>query len=118
MVGMSDMEQCLPSVHELKTWTDPFEAIWLAKKGFEFRRNDRNFHLGDYLLLKEWYPPSDTVDIMADPPVGYSGRVILARVHYILFGGQFGLPEGYCIMQLKVLQKFENRGVAKDVMQP
>lgn len=74
--------------HELKTWSEPFQAMWEGRKSFEFRRNDRDFQVGDFLLLKEWNPGS-----------GYTGRGITVDVTYILYEG-FGLPDGYCIMSL------------------
>jgi hypothetical protein len=76
--------------HDLKTWPDPFQAVWEGKKLFELRRNDRNFRVGDSLLLREWLP--DTRE--------YTGRCIQAEVTFVLHGGEFGLPEGLVVMSL------------------
>jgi hypothetical protein len=39
--------------HELKCWPEFFKPIQSGEKTFELRRNDRNFHLNDILILKE-----------------------------------------------------------------
>jgi hypothetical protein len=78
--------------HFLKTWPSAFEDVIYGRKTFEFRLNDRDFCMGDKLVLLEW-----------DPLGG--GKYTLAESHwvvgYILHGGQFGVPVGYCIMSLK-----------------
>lgn len=46
-----------PIVHELKCWPQFFEAIKDGRKRHDLRRNyDRNFHVGDTLLLCEFCP--------------------------------------------------------------
>lgn len=77
-------------IHELKILPEYFDAICLGHKTFEIRKNDRNFHVGDWLLLKEW-----------NPETGYTGYEILRYVSYILYDWQAGLKDGYCIMALK-----------------
>lgn len=47
------------TIHELKTWSPFFEAIANEEKTFEVRRNDRDFQVGDILLLREWDPVTD-----------------------------------------------------------
>jgi hypothetical protein len=87
-------------LHELKTWQEPFQAIWDDLKTFEYRLNDRDFKVGDVLMLKEFIPMHDA----------YTTRVIIADVKYILKEG-FSIPEGYCIMQLTIIKKVEgNKG--------
>jgi len=81
----------MKKTHELKTWPEYFEAIWDERKNFELRKNDRNFEVGDVLLLQEYEPTTEV----------YSGRVIKVTVTYILFGGEWGLTEGDCIMALR-----------------
>lgn len=82
--------------HELKILPEYFEALVTYKKTFEIRKNDRNFKVGDKLILKE-YQPND--DMMIDP--GYTGRQVERWVSYILYDWQAGLKDGYCIMALK-----------------
>ena len=67
-------------------------AIARGEKPFEVRLDDRGFNEGDTLLLEGWYSGKKT----------YSGQVIEARVTFILYGGQFGLEEGYVAMGIRV----------------
>ena len=48
-MSKSDMK-----IHELKTRISEFRAVFLLKKTFEIRKNDRDFKVGDGLLLKEY----------------------------------------------------------------
>ena len=43
-------------VHELKIWPEFFEAQDDGRKPWEVRTNDRDYRVGDKLLLKEWSP--------------------------------------------------------------
>jgi len=79
--------------HELKTWEAYFQSIKSGDKNFELRRNDRDFKVGDTLLLKE-YDRNGKI---------YTGRKVRCRINYILKDAEaeeFGLKEGYCIMGL------------------
>lgn len=40
--------------HELKTYPKYFQETIEGNKPFEIRKNDRNFQVGDVLILKEW----------------------------------------------------------------
>jgi hypothetical protein len=76
-------------VHRLKTWPGPFRAVWRGDKGHEFRRDDRDFRVGDWLLLLEWKPKRKT----------FTGRRISARVTYVT-RGRFGVPRGFAVLPL------------------
>jgi ParB family chromosome partitioning protein len=76
--------------HELKTWPDMFQATYDGIKTAEFRKNDRDFKDGDILELREFDPVLNS----------YSGRVLTARVMNIVYGGSFGIPDGYCMMSI------------------
>ena len=54
------------------------------------RKNDRNFQVGDVLILKEW------------DNIKYSGREIGAVVRYVL-RDFIGLQEGYVALGLQIL---------------
>lgn len=79
-------------VHVLKTWNPFFDRVWLGQKNFEVRKHDRDYQVGDTLLLKEYDPEKDSYN-----------RQIHAEVTYLLTGGQFGIEEGYCVMGIRVL---------------
>lgn len=81
----------LTQTHELKTWTEYFDAVLAGKKTFEVRKNDRDFHEGDILLLNKW----DNVKNE------YAGSQTAFTITYVLKGGQFGIEEGYCVLGLK-----------------
>jgi hypothetical protein len=85
-------------VHELKTLPQYFQAIWEGRKTFELRcTDDRQFYEGSVLILREY-----------DPVNGYTGRRMACKVGFILFGGEFELPENYCIMSLLRISKIES----------
>lgn len=77
-------------VYELKTWPREFEAAADGRKRFEYRRNDRDFRVGDVLLLREWSPLS----------VDYTGAQMAVRVTFILFGPDHGVPDGFVVMSI------------------
>jgi hypothetical protein len=76
--------------HEIKCRTEYFKAIRMGYKTFEIRKNDRDYKLGDKLLLKEW----DNVNQK------YTNMEQEVDVIYILYGGQFGIEEGYVVMSI------------------
>lgn len=77
--------------HELKCVIEPFQAKWEKKKSWEFRKNDRDFRVGDYLLEREYDSTNNT----------YTGREILEEVIWILPGGSFGVPTDCVIMSTR-----------------
>lgn len=92
---MTDTEVSRPPemrTHELKTWTQYFRAILSGEKTFELRKNDRDFRVGDVLVLREF-----------DPIVlGYTGRSVTRNVTYVLHGidWQRALARDYCVLGL------------------
>lgn len=89
--------------HRLKTWGSAFRAVASGDKTFEYRRNDRDFAVGDEVLLEEWDPAfRNRTDPLAGhtPGGGYTGRVIRARITYVL-QGQFGVPADYAVLALR-----------------
>ncbi len=77
-------------IHELKILEEYFNEVRMGNKTFEVRLNDRNFQVGDFLLLKEFDPDREI----------YSGSEILCKVTYILDSPIF-LKSGYIIMAIK-----------------
>lgn len=75
--------------HELKTDPGPFEALWIGMKRAEFRPNDREFEVGDTLLLRE---------------TGGT-RLIEAIVTHVQLGGAYGLPLEYCMLSLEIYNR-------------
>ena len=80
--------------HELKTWPTPFAAVCEGRKRFEFRFNDRNYQVGDLLMLREWNPADGT----------YTGEEVLVEVLYILRDSECLSPQpGYCVMSIEIV---------------
>ncbi len=70
--------------HELKTWLEYFELISTGQKTFEVRRNDRDFQVGDLLILREWNQYQGI----------YTGRYVIKVITYIMRGDNDFLPLG------------------------
>lgn len=74
--------------HMLKCYPQYFEAVRNGIKNFECRYNDRDFKVGDELLLREY-----------DPKQGYTDRCIARKIIYVL-SDFTGLKDGYVILEL------------------
>lgn len=72
----------MSKTHELKIYPKYFEAILDGKKTFEIRKNNRNFHVGDSIVLREFVN------------IKYSGRETHATIKYMLDDTFIGLEEG------------------------
>lgn len=88
--------------HELKIWPQYFRAICDGTKTFEYRMNDRGFHKGDTLKLREY-------DIEIEK---YTGSFIVVEVVYITNGNDIGVPPGFCIMGIS---KIEGKNEKQDI---
>lgn len=74
--------------HELKVWPSFYAAVRDGSKRFEVRSTrDRDFAVGDTLLLREWDPHEGAT--FEDQ--GYTGRAAKAEVIYVMPGGRFGI---------------------------
>lgn len=85
--------------HNLKCWPEFFQAILDRRKRFEYRRNDRGFKVWDTLTLCEWEPRLNAAGV----PHGYTGRALKCLVTYIMSEPAMGVPAGYCIMSIEVV---------------
>ena len=92
--------------HELKCWPESYQLILEGKKRFEVRNNDRDFHQGDILHLREFDPLKQSVDI-GTPPV-YTGRHLYAFVDYCMTEFMYNYPailnqiDGLAIMSITI----------------
>ena len=89
-------------IHELKTWPDEYEAVHNLTKTFEYRKNDRDFKVGDFLHLNKYSPETKEYCTVDCGGGSHYKRTIAARVTLVIQGGQFGIPKDYCIMQIEV----------------
>jgi hypothetical protein len=78
-------------VHDLKVWPEFFEALADGRKTYEVRKDDRDFQVGDGLLLREWEPLNNGFHKMGS----YTGRAVVAEVVHLMRGPlAFGLALG------------------------
>lgn len=78
--------------HSLKTHPAEFQATKRGLKLAEFRLDDRDYQVGDVLILEEWDPETRK----------YTNDVLWAIVQHIQRGGKFGIPDGYVMMSIAV----------------
>lgn len=78
-------------IHDLKTWPGVFHEVASGAKTFEIRYNDRNFQVGDLLLLREFDPEIED----------YSGYTMTVRVTYILNLDSFLPCSGFVGMSIE-----------------
>jgi hypothetical protein len=80
-----------PTTHELKSWPEYFQATLTGRKTFELRKHDRDFKVGDKIILREYDPDAER----------YTGREDAVVISYVLAGGPW-LQPGYCALGIKV----------------
>lgn len=85
--------------HQLKTWTYHFQAIKKGIKTFEIRKNDRDFRVGDTLILEEYFPDAGE----------YGCDSIAVNVTHILAHDDFpdGIKPGYVVMSIQIEEQEE-----------
>jgi hypothetical protein len=74
--------------HELKIWPSCFAAVNAGNKPFDVRENDRNFQVGDMLILREFNPDAEE----------FTGHAVTRWVSYVLQGGAFGVQSDWCVL--------------------
>lgn len=79
----------MAKTHELKILPKYFNDVVNGDKNFELRKNDRDFKVGDSLMLKEF-----------DNGV-YTGDSVQVVITYILVGGEYGLDKDYVILGIE-----------------
>lgn len=103
--------------HYLKTWREPFIAIFNGTKRHEFRReDDRVFCNGDALILQEFVHCSEcdakgTIHrpwgieccpkCLGDKGV-YTGRELRCEVLYITRAPDYGMQKSFVVMTIKL----------------
>ncbi|AJJ63492.1 DUF3850 domain-containing protein [Yersinia aldovae] len=69
-IAQAFQEAVSPKTHQLKILPEYFQVVIEGKKKAELRTNDRDFAIGDYLLLAEWDGGTDE----------YTGRKIVVEI--------------------------------------
>lgn len=86
-------------VHELKTLQPYYSEVEKGLKNFELRFNDRDFRVGDVLVLRPWDPRKEK----------FGSGILIREVSYVMKDFK-GLQDGYVILGLdtpKSLKAFE-----------
>jgi ASC-1-like (ASCH) protein len=79
-------------IHKLKCINPYFDSIWNGSKTFEIRKNDRDYKIGDTLILRLWdNERAEGFEIV--------GREIKVRVIYIT---DYEQKTGYVVMGIKI----------------
>lgn len=82
-------------IHKLKILPQYFETVKEGAKTFEIRKDDRDYKVGDTLILKEYRP-------LLNIENRFSGEEIKKEISYVLKDcSDYGLEDGYCILGLK-----------------
>jgi hypothetical protein len=77
-----------PIEHKVKSWPQFFEATLSGAKAHEVRRlTDRDYRVGDRLLLREYDPITAT----------YSGRELVVRITYMTSAEAPCAPSEECL---------------------
>lgn len=92
------MPQRKPITHDLKSVPEVFQHAMNGTKTHEFRRNDRDFALGDIIVLNEYEPEMDD----------YSGAYVRAVISNITYGPDFGIPDQHCVFSFRVLSTMKH----------
>lgn len=80
--------------HELKILPEYFEAVVSGRKQFEIRENDRDFKVGDLLILREY-------DIWVDE---FTGNSYKAEITYIT---DYAQKDGYVVLGIRGVEEAE-----------
>jgi hypothetical protein len=76
--------------HELKAWPEYFDAVFERRKPFEVRKNDRDFKVGDIIVLRRFDPDKNK----------YTGGICGREITYLMEGGKFGIDPDYVVLGL------------------
>lgn len=91
-------EESKVQTHNLKCWPQSFNGLFNGTKRHEFRRNDRDYMLGDELVQQEWDPETEK----------YTGRSLRVKILYIDYGPNWDIPAGCCVMTTS--EPYDKRG--------
>ena len=81
-------------VHELKILPYYFNLVESGMKTFEIRLNDRNYQVGDILILHEYYGGK------------YTDKKIVAKVDAVI-NFCVGVKKGYIVLLIETYKKIE-----------
>jgi len=86
---------------DLKTDTLVFSETFEGRKTFEIRYNDRDFKVGDILVLNETVYSG--AEMKRGQPLEFTERTCSVKVTHILDGG-YGLAKGWVVMSTELME--------------
>ena len=89
---LNDLDLRISTTHDLKCDPEYFQAVKDGRKPFEVRNNDRDFHVGDYINLREY----DRVKQC------YTGEVILKIKITFVLKDYPALVDGFVVLGLEL----------------
>lgn len=99
--------------HKLKCWESVFLQVRARRKRAEFRRNDRDFAVGDLVVLLRWRPGArDGMGsyVEANGEITFpSGDIDEIRVVISHITTGFGIPDGYCMFSFLYADELETK---------
>ena len=80
------------TTHYLKLTQPFFSEVQKGTKTFEHRKNDRDYQVGDEIVLMEYDPRN----------MSFSGQEINGVITYVLTN-RFGMDEDFCVFSFRVI---------------
>ena len=92
--------------HRLKIWPAPFRAVCDERKTCEVRRADRDFQVGDFLMLVEFDPQKDAL----------TGDYICRKITHVHRAEDVprGLIDGFVVLSITDCDTFEIKALTGD----
>lgn len=91
-------------LHELKADPEGFQQVWDMRKRCEIRKDDRNFHVGDHILLMETRYSAGMMNYLPERyPLEFTGRQVLAQVTHVQ--KDYGLLRGWVCLSFEIKGK-------------
>lgn len=81
--------------HVVKSWPMWFDLVWRDDKKYEVRKDDRDYKVGDVLIMLEWDPDTQL----------YTGREIRAEISHKVGDNCEGIMTGYCVLGLTSIEQ-------------
>ena len=94
------------AIHKLKTDPKVFAESWSGRKCFEIRKDDRDFQVGDILVLNETKYSGE--EMQEGMPLMYTGRTLEVEISYKLPVGDYGLNFNWTVLSVVKIKSPES----------
>ncbi len=91
------------NAHHLKSWSSNFQAILDGRKTFDIRENDRDYAVGELLLLREWHPEGAWRPNPTFEPGYYTDRSLTTTIVH-MEQGRWGMPSHLAVLGLGIIK--------------